>query len=157
MQLTKVAKTRLRGLHKNVQDLGGQVEREKLTVFNFLLTSIPRLAEKILDKNDEQLKIANDAFRYLRRRGDINKVWLSDLFELHGNLAHMRTSSGMMLRFPAPRSYPAKVPPIDLPALVLELERGLSADPEEDRKGRSSTLFDKSIKSQTMQASKFAK
>lgn len=69
MQLTKVAKTRLRLLHKNVQDLGGRVERKELTVINFLLTVIPRLAEKIPDKNDEQLKIANDALLYLRRRG----------------------------------------------------------------------------------------
>jgi hypothetical protein len=155
MQLTKVAKTRLRLLHKNVLDLGGRVERKELTVINFILTVIPRLAEKILDKNDEQLKIANDALLYLlRRRGDIDKVWLIDLFQRHGNLAHM---SGRMQRFPALHAYPAEVRLIDRPALVSELERVLNADPEQDRKGRSSTLFDKSIKGKTMQASKFAK
>ena len=155
--LTKAAQARLQGLSKNVRALAGRLEHKELTVIEFLRIVILGLAEPIREKHDVQLGIANEALVYLRRRGDKDREWLISLFEQHANLVYMRKTSGRLQRFHAPQPNPAAVPSIDEPALVSELERRLGTDFGPDRKGRSSPLFDKSIKRQTMQASKFAK
>ena len=157
MQITKAAQARLKGISKQAQALGRQVENKELTIIGFLRAVILALDEPGRDKNDVGLSIANDALLYLRRRGDTDREWLIGLFERHGNLVYMRKTGGKLHRFTVPHGKPDAVPAIDESALVSELQQKLGTGDAHDRKGRSAPLFDKSIRSQTMQASKFAK
>ena len=156
-QPLKAAQARLKGLSKRAQALGRLVEHKELTVVGFLRKVILEVQPPDGVESDDSLAVANDALLYLRRRGGTDREWLISLFERHGNLVYMRKTSGKLQRFTVSSEKRSPTRRIDEQALDSELNQKMGANVDLVRKVKVQTLFDKSIQSSTMQASKFAK
>ena len=153
--LTKAAQGHLQGLSDRGKRLAERVERNELTLVGLLHAAILGLRDPGRGREDVGLCVANDVLLYARRRGGVQRKWLIDLFERHGDLAFMRTNGGRLQRLTARGE--ELTHPLDEVKLSAELQQKLGTPDDAGRRISSPTLFDRSTKQQTMQATKYAK
>ena len=157
-QLSKASAGRLQGLPKALRSLATKVERKELSLGSFLCTVVRLVGNP--ERGPDDVRLADWAVLYLRRRPNISRECVEGIietFEAHSKVVYMHRNRGYFKPWMGIPGKQGVVPDHDETKLRKEVCAKLGHF-DDERAGSASgpTLFDKSTKSQTMQASKYA-